>query len=135
MTLTLGFYVSCFAIGLIGWLSAMLAMMDSLQKKAKSGNIQFSVKAFFVNEWINMLRSFIVILLALLLVKTFIDFKPEDLRLIKPAFFPIGYMGTDLVLKFLGVTNKWLNAALGFKANQTDIANGTTEAPTPATKP
>jgi hypothetical protein len=44
-------------------------------------------------------------------------------------------MGTDILLKLFGVVNKRLNAAIDVKTTQADEANGTTAAPTPATKP
>jgi|SRR6478609_4180351 len=43
----------------------------------------------------------------------------------------IAYSGQDIALRFLGRTNKELKDAIEYKAKQTDIANNTTDKPTP----
>lgn len=130
-----GFYVSCSLLGILGWLSAMLTSMEALRQKAVSANLQFNVKAFFYNEKINMFRAWVVIAIFVMLIKTFAIKNPDDFWMIKPAFVFIGFSWSTVLLQLVGVTNRWLNAAIKYKSAQSDEINGTQDAPTPAAKP
>ena len=110
--------------------------MKSQNDKAKAANlIPHGPIDYIKTEWISITISILVIVVCLLLIPTILGWKPGYLPFIKPAFLPIGYQGTDMLLKALGVVNSRYNAAIKAKSDQADEANGTTSAPTPATKP
>jgi len=134
--MTLSLYLYSISIALLGLLLATLLQMKSQNDKARDGNIIIvpTLWAYIREEWLATTISIVVIAIAILLIPVVLSLKPEWLPYIRPAFLPIGYMGTDIFLKTMGVVSKRVNAALGSKAAQADEANGTVDAPTPAAK-
>ncbi len=127
------FYLNCFVIAILGELFAVLLQLKSQNNKAKLANlIQPTFGSFVKEEWINISISMVVIILAMFFIPIVMDWKPAALSYIRPAFLPIGYMGTDVLLKLFGVVNKRLNNAIDYKTTEADKATGNLEAPTPA---
>jgi archaellum biogenesis protein FlaJ (TadC family) len=133
--MTLSLYLDCFVIAILGLIISVLIQMKSQSDKAKMANLIFSGPQFLKTEWITITLSLVTIVVGLFFIPIVVGWKPGYLPFVKPAFLPIGYMGTDILLKLFGVVNKRLNAAIDVKTTQADEANGTTAAPTPATKP
>ena len=128
-------YINCSIIALLGLILAVLLQMKSQMEKARQANLIFSPGKYVAQEWITISISVVVIIIGLYFIPIVVGIKPQYLPYIKPAFLPLGYMGTDIILKLFGVVNKRLNAAIDLKTSQADEANGTSGAPTPATKP
>lgn len=128
-------YINCSIIALLGLILAVLLQMKSQMEKAKQANLVFSPGSYVRQEWINITISVVVIIIGLYFIPIVVGIKPQYLPYIKPAFLPLGYMGTDIILKLFGVVNKRLNAAIDYKTTQADAANGTSGTPTPADKP
>lgn len=135
--MTLSLYLYSISIALLGLLLATLMQMKSQNDKARKGNIVVvpTLLDYIKAEWIVVTISIVVIAIAVMLIPVALSLKPAWLPYIRPAFLPIGYMGTDILLKVMGVVGKRVDAALGYKAAQADEANGTMGAPTPAAKP
>lgn len=133
--MTTALYINCGILALLGLAFATLLQMKSQRDKALLANLQFSAANFLKLEWMTISCSVIVIIIGLYLIPTIVGINPKYLPYVKPAFVPLGYMGTDIILKLFGVVNKRLNAAIDAKTTQADKANGTVDAPTPATKP
>lgn len=133
--MTISLYVNCGLIGLLGLVFAVLMQLKSQRDKAKVANLQFTMAGFFADEWINFSISLVVIIIGLVLIPTVVGWKPAYIPFVRPAFLPIGYMGTDIILKLFGVVNKRLNAAIDVKTDISDAATGTLGTPTPAIKP
>lgn len=133
--MTISLYVNCGLIGLLGLILAVLMQFKSQRDKAKVANLQFTISGFFADEWINFSISLVVIVIGLVLIPTVVGWKPAYIPFVRPAFLPIGYMGTDIILKLFGVVNKRLNAAIDAKTDISDAATGTLGTPTPAIKP
>lgn len=133
--MTISLYVNCGLIGLLGLIFAVLMQLKSQREKAKAANLQFTISGFFSDEWINLSLSIVTIIIGLVLIPTVVGWKPAYIPFVRPAFLPIGYMGTDIILKLFGVVNKRLNAAIDDKTTEADKASGNLNAPTPATKP
>jgi|SRR6185312_7715617 len=132
--MSVSLYINCSIIALLGLALAVLLQMKSQSQKAKQANLVFSPGSYIRQEWITISISLIVIVIGLYFIPIVVGIKPQYLPYIKPAFLPLGYMGTDIILKLFGVVNKRLNAAIDYKTTQADEANGTSNAPTPADK-
>jgi hypothetical protein len=136
IVMTLLDYVYCGILAMLGLLFAILLQLKSQSDKAKLANLVVPTFGTFVhNEWITISLSIVTIIIALFLIPIIIDLKPGYVHYIRPAFLPIGYAGTDILLKLFGVVNKRLNAAIDYKTTIADTQTGTTAAPTPADAP
>jgi len=134
--MTILFYLNCFVLAILGLLFAILLQLKSQNEKARLANlIRPTFGSFVKEEWINISMSIVVIVVAMFFIPIFMDWKPQALNYVRPAFLPIGYMGTDILLKLFGLVNKRLNAAIDLKTTEADKASGNLDAPTPATKP
>jgi len=134
--MTILFYLNCFVIAILGLLFAILLQLKSQSDKARLANlIRPTFTSFVKEEWINISMSIVVIIVAMFFIPILMDWKPQVLIYVRPAFLPIGYMGTDILLKLFGLVNKRLNAAIDAKTTEADKASGNLSAPTPATKP
>lgn len=130
--MSISLYISSGLIGLLGLIFAVLMQLKSQRDKAKVANLQFSMNGFIADEWINIALSVVTIIIGLVLIPSVVGWKPAYIPFVRPAFLPIGYMGTDIILKLFGVVNKRLNAAIDYKTNISDAATGTLGTPTPA---
>lgn len=127
------YYLYCFGYSLLGLIFSMLMQMKSLNDKAKAANVIFKPRSFFQNEWTSILLSLTVIGIALFSIPLVFELEPKYIIWIKPLFLPVGYTGTDFMLKVFGIWNKKINNAIDFKTTEADKASGNLNAPTPAT--
>jgi putative exporter of polyketide antibiotics len=132
--MSVSLYINCSIIALLGLILAVLLQMKSQNEKARQANLIFSPVIFLKAEWITISISIVVIIIGLYFIPIVVDIKPQYLPYIKPAFLPLGYMGTDIILKLFGVMSKRLNAAIEVKSQESDKQTGTLDAPTPAAK-
>jgi len=134
--MTITDYLYCGAIALLGLLFAVLLQLKSQSDKAKLANlIKPTFGSYVKDEWITISLSIVTIIIGLFLIPIVVGLKPQYAPYIRPAFLPIGYAGTDILLKLFGVVNKRLNAAIDMKTNIADAATGNLAAPTPALPP
>ena len=131
--LTLMDYLYFGALAILGQLFAVLLQMKAQTDKAKKANlIPPSFKGFVGEEWINISLALLTILIAMFLIQPIIGLEPKYITYIRIAALPIGYMGTDIILKMFGVVNNRLNAAIDYKTTEADKITGTLDAPTVA---
>jgi len=129
-------YVYCGILALLGLLFAVLLQLKAQSDKAKLANLIVPTFGSFIkDEYVTMLLSVVTIVIALFLIPSVLDWKPDSMPYIRPAFLPVGYMGSDILLKLFGVVNKRLNAAIDVKTTEGDKATGNLGAPTPALPP
>ncbi len=132
-------YFNCFLIGLIGLALSVLTVFRSVYLKAKQNNIIFPWKTFFgIDFFIQFIGSMLTVAAALMLLGPFLKQYPkfiDNTLAVLAGFATIGYVGSDIASRFFSVANSRINGAIGYKTSQTDEANGTTGAPTPAAKP
>jgi len=136
--MTISNYVYCGVLAFLGLAFAVLLQLKSQRDKAKQANLILPTLGSFVrDEAVTIAISILTIIIALFLVPIVTNLKPQYVLYIKPAFLPIGYMGSDILLKLFGVVNKNLNAAIDMKTNiaDTDPTTGKMQAPTPALPP
>lgn len=133
--MTLSLYLTCFGIAILGLVFSMLLSMRSIMIKSKLANVIFKPSSYFQDEWISILISLVVIGIFLSLLPWALDWKPESIKFVRPIFATVGYMGSDIILKFFSVVNSRINSAIDYKTTISDKATGTLDAPTPATKP
>lgn len=118
--------------GLIGMILQMLMKAKSIQDKARLANVQFKFGEYFTQDWVSHLISVVAIMLFMVLVRRRLVDIPQNLyELVLAASATVGYSGTDIVSRFFSATNKRVNAAIDHKTTQSDIADGTLNAPTP----
>lgn len=128
-------YIQSAIIALLGLILAVLLQMKSQQDKARAANLIFSAKGYVSGEWITISTSIVVIIIGLYFIPIVASINPSYISYIRPAFLPLGYMGTDIILKLFGVVNKKLNAAIDYKTDIADKETGTLGTPTPADAP
>jgi hypothetical protein len=131
-------YVYCGILALLGLLFAVLLQLKAQSDKARMANLIVpTFKSFVKDEYLTILISLVVIIISMFLTPFVIEWKPSYAHFIRPAYLPIGYMGTDILLKLFGRVSKWLNAAIDMKTNiaDTDPLTGKMQGPTPALPP
>ena len=129
------FYLSCFAIALIGMALQTAMAMQSLQNKARLANVEFRPKNYLKEDWLTIVISFLTIVLAMLLINEVLNIKPEVKDYLKFGFAFIGYFSNDIASRLFSAANKRVNAAIDYKTTIADKATGNADAPTPAAKP
>jgi len=133
--MTLSLYLTCFGIAILGLILSMLLSMRALKIKASLANVVFKPSSYFQDEWISILISLVVIGIFLSLLPWALNWKPDSIKFVRPIFATVGYMGTDIILKFFSAVNSRINSAIDYKTTISDKATGTLDAPTPAAKP
>lgn len=130
--MTTAFLLKCIAIGLMGTTLSLLAVNYSLSRKARSANLIYSFKSFFVTDWFAPVISIVAIMMAIIGLPYIPKSWQDNSGVILIVFATIGYSGNDLVSRFFSVVTQRLNAAIDVKTTQADVANGTMATPTPA---
>lgn len=129
-------YIYCGVLALLGLGFAVLLQLKAQRDKAKLANLILpTIGSFIKDESITIALSLITIVIGLFLIPVVVGWKPSYIPFVRPAFLPIGYMGSDILLKLFGVVNKRLNAAIDSKTTEADKASGNLAAPTPALAP
>lgn len=129
-------YIYCGLLALLGLLFAVLLQLKAQSDKAKLANLIVpTFRTYIHNEWITLSLSLVTIIIGLFLIPIIVGLKPQYVPYIRPAFLPVGYAGTDILLKLFGVVNKRLNAAIDEKTTTADTTTGNLGAPTPALPP
>jgi hypothetical protein len=124
-------YFQCFLVGVLGWVIASIRKISSLQETAKRTNVEFSPIEYFKTDWAAIATTFAVIAVMLLILDQVLHINPKWVDYSKIVFLPTGYMGAEIIGTIMGQVKKKINAAIEYKARQTDEANNTTNAPTP----
>lgn len=124
-------YIECFFVALLGMAISTLLILNSLSRKAKKANLQFSISSYFHDEVFVMAANFLWIITAMLCINWLTAWKPEWKNFVVPSFFFIGYLGSDVASRLASVANAKLNRAIDYKTNIADEATGTLGAPTP----
>lgn len=122
-------------MGLLGTALSTMAVLYSLTKKAKSANVIFSVKGYFITDWFAPVISVIAIFMALIALPYLPAAWKNNPGIIILIFATIGYSGNDLVSRFFSVVNSRINGAIDYKTTQIDTINNTLDKPTPAAPP
>lgn len=134
--MTTQFYIECFASGFFGLLLSTLLILKSLQRKARIGNLQFSIGQYLKDEVLLIVANFVWVAACLFFIKYFMRWKPEYANFVVFGFFFIGYLGSDVASRLASVANRRLNAGLDFKTTKADEAAGLDpKIPTPTTLP
>jgi len=124
-------YFILFFIAFLGMLLQMLLKARSIQDKAKKANVVFSFKEYFFGDWISHGVSIVTILMFMFFISEAINFHPAVANYLKIGFAFVGYSSADIASRIFSVVNKRVNNAIDYKTTQADIANGTTNEPTP----
>jgi len=124
-------YAILFFIAFLGMLLQMLLKIKSIQDKAKKANVKFSVKEYLLDDWVSHSISVVTIIMFMFFIHEAINFNPIVQNYLKIAFAFVGYSSADIASRIFSVVNKRVNNAIDYKTTQTDIANGTTDQPTP----
>lgn len=122
--MTITFYITCFAVGLIGMLLQTVLKIKSLQEKARVSNMAFNPWSYFKTDWLSVVASLLTIILFLFFIDTITKWKPETLKFMKLGFAFVGYTGSDIASRIFGVVNKRINQVIDEKTN---IADGVTK--------
>lgn len=133
IVLKTSYFFTCAILCLLGLIIATLLQMSQMEKKAKESKLIFTSKTYVQDEWKALTCSVCAIVVYLIVIPILLrHFSWLNVDAIELSSIPVGYMGTDVLLKILGVWSKWLNAAAGFKADIADEKNETTGTLTPA---
>lgn len=120
------FYAVCLIAGVIGILLQALFKIQSLKKKAKAGNVEFSTKQYFQDDFIVLLTSFVIVIAAVFLLgdKGVKDYEDWYTNWPRACFILLGYSANDFGGRVLGQASAKINSVIDKK---TDIADGKTK--------
>lgn len=118
--MTLIMYLQCFGLGLLGMFFQIALKLKSLQDKATSANIIFKESDFFKNDKWTLICNILAILIFVFLIGDIAKLWPSLNGWIKIIFAFIGYIGSDVLLRFFGVVEKKMNGIIDIKTNQAD---------------
>lgn len=113
-------YIECFGLGLLGMLFQIALKLKSLQDKANAANIVFKESDFFKNDKWTLICNILAILIFVFLIGDIAKLWPSLNGWIKIIFAFIGYIGSDVLLRFFGVVEKKMNGIIDIKTNQAD---------------
>lgn len=126
-------------MGLIGLALSTLTILSSLIKKSRAANLIFDWKLFWsVDIFIQIAGTLLTIAGFLICLHPALAKYPswaDNVLVILLVFATVGYLGSDVASRIFSVVNARINAAIDYKTNQADEANGTLGTPTPAGKP
>lgn len=123
-------YLEMLVVGLLGMLLSILRKFASQRAKAIQANIHFNAKEYARLDWPVWLCNVIAIAIVMYFTKYWLDWKPWVIRAVLPLFATVGYVGSDLLISFLGAANKRINAIIDAKTTAADLNAGTIETPT-----
>ncbi len=123
-------YIKCFLVAVIGFAIFTGLKMKSMQDKARSGNIQFSAKDYFKDDWISICVSLLTIIMFLLFIDEILNLKPAMINYVLMGFAFVGYTSSDIASRLFSVANKRLNKAIDEKTTIADTTTGNLSKPT-----
>jgi len=132
--MTTELYIHCVIASMVGVLFHVAIKIKSLWEDHKKANLQFSVRQYFIDDWIALIVDILASLILVYLVDEWLDFDSKLLGKIKSVFFFVGFTGSYVILQFLSVAKKNFRKSIDYKTNIADEKTGTLDAPTP-TKP
>lgn len=124
-------YLIIFFIAFLGMILQMLLKIKSIQDKAKKANVVFKIKEYFLDDWVSHCISLVTIIMFMFFITEFVAFNTIVSKYLKIGFAFVGYSSADIASRIFSVVNKRVNNAIDYKTTQADVANGTTDQPTP----
>lgn len=118
------FNLMCIVIGLCGTGISTLGVLYNLSKKAAQAKVIFSPRGYFTTDWYAPAISLLAIFMAVIALPYIPIGWQNSPGAILVIFATIGYSGNDIVSRFFSITNGRINAAIGYKAAQSDEMNG-----------
>lgn len=128
-------YFQCFLAATLGGMVHAAVKANELKGLAKKSNVEFSLAQFFKDDWLTMAGNQFFILLCLMIADEWLNFEGGIVDKIKTLFAFVGFGGSSIGLALFSQAKKRLYSAIDYKTTIADEANGTTDTPTPATKP
>lgn len=125
-------YAILFFIGFLGMILQALLKIKSIQGKARSANIKFSAREYFLEDWVSHCASLVTLIMFLFFVDEMITFNKIVGDYLKFGFAFVGYTGSDIMSRIFSVVNKRINTAIDYKTTIADEATGNLYSPTPA---
>lgn len=123
-------HVKCLLLTLLGQALNMATKMNGVRTKALSNNLEFSYSKYFNDEKIALIANFIASLMAMLFVDDIVKSTGKEwVALVMLSL--AGFIGSEFVIRLLGVANKRVNDATAYKSKKADDVNNTTDKPTP----
>ena len=127
--MSLSTYLWCFLAGVLGTLIHLFAVkIPAVKKSAVAANIKFTYSGLFEDELAAILANLFSILAVLLVLDEVLKFKPELLSWLKIFFLTFGFMGSSLMVAWLGKAADKINSVVDVKTN---IADGVAPPPDP----
>lgn len=124
-------YAVIFFISFLGMILQMFLKANAIKQKAKVSNVIFSFKEYLLDDWLSHSISIITIIMFMFFIEEATRFNEHVENYLKIGFAFVGYSSSDIASRLFSVVNKRVNAAIDYKTTQTDIANGTSDKPTP----
>ena len=103
-----------------GWFFHSCMKLNSLQKQAKAGNVEFSIKRYIQDDIFSLLASFSSIFIWLLLFKETANKFPQIVEYARLSFVLMGASGSYLIQYFLSNAEKRITKVIDEKTNIAD---------------
>jgi len=118
--MTIVMYLWCFLAVELGQALQVALKMKSISDKAKLSSLEFSTNSYFKDDKWGLIAGLISNLAFLMFVDELVKIKPEIVDYLKFGFFFVGYTGSDIILRFMSVANKKINAGIDIKTTKAD---------------
>lgn len=113
-------YLTCFGLGLLGMAFQVALKLKSLQDKATAANIVFNEGDFFKKDKWTLICNVLAILIFVFLLGDMLKLWPALNGWVKIVFAFVGYIGSDVLLRFFSVVEKQMNGIIDIKTNKAD---------------
>lgn len=117
----LSLYLLCALCGLLGQLFHLFVIkLPAEKKRAKAGNVPFSIGAYFKEDWLAVGANLIAIVIFVVLLDELIGYNPSLLRWIKFGYIGLGFMGSSALIAWLGKFSNQVQSIVNIKTDQLD---------------
>jgi hypothetical protein len=114
-------YLQCVIGGLMGILCHILFIkLPSLKNQAKVANLKFSLRNYFMDDWLALVSSVVTIAVFMFILPEIVNFKPLVLKYLKYAAVFVGFAGSSILQAVLGKTSKMIMNIVDTKTNIAD---------------
>ena len=110
-------------LGLLGISIQVFVKINVLKKECKSGNLAFSVKKYFSDDWPTLAITATVVIAALVMLKDYNAIKDTPMIILDCAFLTFGYMGSSIAQAFFSSTKKKILSAIDQKTGSGELTS------------
>ena len=118
--MTASTYIILFICGVLGEIFHLVTKAQSIKESARVGNAPFKYKSFIADEFMAIISTLTMLIIAICLVDEFLTYEPKAQPYLKAGFIFLGYTGSSILVNTLGKAQQKINAIVDEKTNIAD---------------